>query len=95
MTGLFKFDRADQLTPRGCISAADINFRNCADEHRYRGVHRSVFHLHFVSYPWIGFVILPLFIVVRNKLVLLAEAGSQRLKSLDPAQKHAGMTVVG
>ena len=66
MTGLFKFDWADQLTPRGGISAADINIRNCADAHRYRGVHRSVFHLRSVSYPWVGFVILALFIVVRK-----------------------------
>jgi hypothetical protein len=26
-------------------------------------------------------------------LVLPAEAGTQRLKSLDPGQKHAGMTI--
>jgi len=30
---------------------------------------------------------------VRNKLVMPAEAGIQRLKSLDSGYKHAGMTV--
>jgi hypothetical protein len=30
---------------------------------------------------------------VRNKFVVPAEAGIQRLKSLDSSQKHAGMTV--
>ena len=48
MTGLIKFNRADHLTPHGWISAKDIDFRKCADEHRYRGVHRSVCHLHSV-----------------------------------------------
>lgn len=51
MTGHLKFDRADQLTPREWISATDIDFRNCADEYRYRGVHRSVFHLHSFHTP--------------------------------------------
>jgi len=30
---------------------------------------------------------------IRNMLVLPAEAGIQRLKSLDSGQKHAGMTL--
>jgi hypothetical protein len=36
-----------------------------------------------------------LFIVVRNKPVLPAVAGIQRLESLDPGQIHAGMSVDG
>ena len=32
-------------------------------------------------------------IVIRRMLVVPAEAGIQRLKSLDPGQKHAGMTI--
>lgn len=67
MTGLFEFDRAVTLIPRGCTSAAVINFRNCTNEHRYRGVHRSAFQQHSVSYPWVGFEILAMFIVVRLK----------------------------
>jgi hypothetical protein len=30
---------------------------------------------------------------IHNKLVLPAQAGIQRLKSLDPGQQHAGMTI--
>jgi len=54
MTGLLEFNRAGHLTLHGWISAKDINFRKCADDHRYRGVHRSVFHLHSVHTPgWV------------------------------------------
>ena len=31
--------------------------------------------------------------ITRRMLVVPAEAGIQRLKSLDPGQKHAGMTI--
>jgi hypothetical protein len=36
---------------------------------------------------------MPSFTTIRNKFVMPAAAGIQRLKSLDPGQIHAGMTM--